>query len=170
MPRSLTILLASLALSLAACSTQAAPPAAAAADASVPPVSGLEVIPLTITQNGKTHRFRVEVARTSAEQAQGLMFRTELGPQDGMIFPTATPQFRSFWMRNTVMSLDLLFIGADGLVSNIAANATPYSEESIPSDGPVIAVLELVGGRAAQLGIMPGARVTWDRELALNGR
>ena len=67
-------------------------------------------------------------------------------------------------------SLDLLFIGADGLVSNIAADATPYSEESIPSDGPVVAVLELVGGRAAELGIMPGARVTWDRELALNGR
>ena len=170
MPRSLTILLASLALSLAACSTQAAPPAAAAADASVHPVSGLEVIPLTITQNGKTHRFRVEVARTSAEQAQGLMFRTELGPQDGMIFPSATPQFRSFWMKNVVIPLDLLFIGADGFVSNIAANTVPYSEDSIPSDGPVVAVLELAGGRAAELGITPGARVTWDREAALTGR
>ena len=170
MPRTLTMLLAGLALALAACSTQAAPPAAETASAAVHPVSGLDVLPLTITQNGKTHRFKVEVARTSAEQSQGLMFRTAMAPDEGMIFPTATPQFRSFWMRNTVMSLDLLFIGADGLVSNIAANATPYSEESIPSDGPVIAVLELVGGRAAQLGIMPGARVTWDRELALNGR
>jgi uncharacterized membrane protein (UPF0127 family) len=170
MPRMLTILLAGLALSLAACSTQAAPPAAEAASASVHPVSGLDVIPLTIDQNGKTHRFKVEIARTQAEQSQGLMFRTQMEPDEGMIFPTATPQFRSFWMRNTVMSLDLLFIGADGLVSNIAANATPYSEESIPSDGPVVAVLELVGGRAAELGITPGARVTWDRELALNGR
>lgn len=170
MSRTLTILLASLALSLTACSTQAAAPAAEASPASVHPVSGLDVIPLTITQNGKTHRFKVEVARTPEQQSQGLMFRTQMAPDEGMIFPTATPQFRSFWMRNTVMSLDLLFIGADGLVSNIAANATPYSEASIPSDGPVVAVLELTGGRAAELGIMPGARVTWDRELALNGR
>ena len=146
MPRTLTMLLAGLALALAACSTQAAPPAAETASAAVHPVSGLDIIPLTITQNGKTHRFNVEVARTSAEQSQGLMFRTAMAPDEGMIFPTATPQFRSFWMRNTVMSLDLLFIGADGLVSNIAANATPYSEESIPSDGPVIAVLDQSGG------------------------
>jgi uncharacterized protein len=170
MPRTLTILLTGLALPLAACSTQAAPPAAEAVQAAVHPVSGLDVIPLSITQNGETHRFRVEVARSQAEQSQGLMFRTELGPDEGMIFPTATPQFRSFWMRNTVMSLDLLFIGADGLVSNIAANAVPYSEASIPSDGPVVAVLELTGGRAAELGITPGARVAWDREAALNGR
>lgn len=170
MPRMFHILLAGLALSLTACSTQAAPPAAEAQSAAVHPVSGLDVIPLTISQNGKTHRFKVEVARSPAEQSQGLMFRTEMAPDEGMIFPTAAPQFRSFWMRNTVMPLDLLFIGADGLVSNIAANATPYSEESIPSDGPVVAVLELVGGRAAELGIMPGARVTWDRALALDGR
>ena len=161
MPRSLNILLASLALSLAACSTQAAPPAAAAADASVHPVSGLEVIPLTITQNGKTHRFRVEVARTSAEQAQGLMFRTELGPQDGMIFPSATPQFRSFWMRNTVIPLDLIFVGPDKRIINIIANAEPYSLDPLESAGPAIAVLELNGGRAAELCLKPGSRVEW---------
>ena len=61
------------------------------------------------------------------------------------------------------------FIGADGFVSNIAANAVPYSEDSIPSNGPVVAVLELAGGRAAELGITAGARVTWDREAALTG-
>ena len=169
MQRRLTILLTGLALGLAACSTQAAPPAPVAEEASVHPVSGLQVIPLTIEQNGKTHRFRVEVARTPAEQSQGLMFRTELGPEEGMIFPSATAQFRSFWMRNTVIPLDLLFIGADGFVSNIAANAVPYSEDSIPSAGPVVAVLELAGGRAAELGITAGARVTWDREAALTG-
>ena len=98
MRRLLIVLLAGFGLALAACSTQAAPPADMAEEGAVHPVSGLEVIPVTITQNGKTHRFRVEVARTPAEQAQGLMFRTELGPQDGMIFPSATPQFRSFWM------------------------------------------------------------------------
>jgi uncharacterized membrane protein (UPF0127 family) len=128
----------------------------------VHPVSGLDVIPLTISQDGKTHRFRVEVARTPEQQGQGLMFRTEMGPNEGMIFPTATPQFRSFWMRNTVIPLDLLFIGADQLVGNIAADAVPYSLDSIPSEGPVIAVLELNGGRAKALGITPGARVTWN--------
>lgn len=161
MPRLSTILPACLALALAACSTQAAPPAPAAETAAVHPVSGLEVIPLTIIQNGKTHRFRVEVARTAEEQSQGLMFRTELGPDEGMLFPTETRQFRSFWMKNTVIPLDIIFVGGDGFVSNIAAMTTPYSLDPIPSDGAVIAVLELRGGRAAELGIGPGARVSW---------
>jgi uncharacterized membrane protein (UPF0127 family) len=129
--------------------------------ANVHPVSGLEVIPLTISQDGKEHRFRVEVARTDAEQAQGLMFRTEMGPDEGMLFPTERPQARSFWMKNTVIPLDLIFVGPDGLISNIAANAVPYSLEPIPSSGAAIAVLELNGGRAAELGIKPGARVKW---------
>ena len=64
-------------------------------------------------------------------------------------------------MHNTVISLDMLFIGPDHLVSNIAANAVPYSETPIPSAGPAIAVLEIPGGRAQELGIMPGARVDW---------
>jgi uncharacterized protein len=156
-----TILPAAIGLALAACSTQAAPPAAPTETAAAHPVSGLQVIPLTITQNGKTHHFRVEVARTPAEQAQGLMFRTAMGADEGMLFPSETPQFRSFWMKNTVIPLDVIFIGADGLISNIAAMTTPYSLDPIPSDGPVVAVLELNGGRAAELGIMPGARVEW---------
>jgi uncharacterized membrane protein (UPF0127 family) len=156
-----TILPAVFALALAACSTQAAPPAPAAETAGVHPVSGLEVIPLTVTQNGRTHRFRVEVAATSEAQSRGLMFRTEMGPDEGMLFPTATPQFRSFWMKNTVIPLDIVFVGADGLISNIAAMTTPYSLDPIPSDGAAIAVLELNGGRAAELGITPGARVAW---------
>lgn len=155
------ILPACLGVALAACSTQAAPPAPPAETAAVHPVSGLEVIPLTVTQNGATHSFRVEVARTSEEQARGLMFRTELGPDEGMLFPSNTPQFRSFWMKNTVIPLDIIFVGADGLISNIAAMTTPYSLDPIPSDGPAIAVLELKGGRAAELGIGPGARVAW---------
>lgn len=154
---------ACLAATVACSGPQAAAPVptAESQSGSLHPVSGLEVIPLTITQDGKEHRFRVEVARTSAEQAHGLMFRTEMGPNEGMLFPTDRPQARSFWMKNTVIPLDLLFIGQDGLVSNIAANAVPYSLEPIPSSGPVIAVLELNGGRAAELGIRPGARVRW---------
>lgn len=157
------ILGACLAASVACCAPQAAEPTPAAESqtAAVHPVSGLEVIPLTVTQDGKAHRFRVEVARTDAEQAQGLMFRTEMGPNEGMLFPTERPQPRSFWMKNTVIPLDLIFVGSDGLITNIAANAVPYSLEPIPSAGAAIAVLELNGGRAAELGIRPGARVTW---------
>ena len=155
------ILPAVFGVALAACSTQAAPPAPQAESAAVHPVSGLEVIPLTITQDGATHRIRVEVARTPAEQAQGLMFRTTMGADEGMLFPSNTPQFRSFWMKNTVIPLDIIFVGADGFISNIAAMTTPYSLDPIPSDGPAIAVLELNGGRAAELGIRPGARVEW---------
>ena len=164
-------LLAAAACALAACSTQAAQSSPAAAEsASVHSFSGLRVIPVTLTENGRTHTIRAELAETPQQQAQGLMFRREMGADEGMLFPSDFPQVRSFWMRNTVIPLDLLFIGADGFVSNIAANAVPYSEDSIPSDGPVVAVLELAGGRAAELGITAGARVTWDREAALTGR
>jgi len=160
---SMRSLLLPLLLVLPACSPQAAEqePASAAQQGSVHPVSGLEVIPLTITSLGKTHSFRVEVARTQQEQARGLMFRTEMGPNEGMLFPYDPPRVLSFWMKNTVLSLDLIFIGPDRRVINVAANAVPYSEESIVSDAPAIATLELNAGRAKELGIVAGARVDW---------
>ena len=158
---SLPFALAALACG-AACSSQSTAPAPSTAAAPARhPVSGLEVIPLTIEQNGKSHPFRVEVARTMEQQQKGLMFRTAMGPDEGMLFPSDTPEARSFWMKNTVIPLDIVFIGPDHLISNIAANATPYSLDPIPSSGAAIAVLELNGGRAAQLGIRPGARVSW---------
>ena len=104
---------------------------------------------------------RVEVARSPQEQARGLMFRTEMGPDEGMLFPYAQPQILSFWMKNTVLSLDLVFIGPDRRVVNVAANAVPYSEAPILSDAPAIATLELNAGRARELGIVAGARVDW---------
>jgi uncharacterized membrane protein (UPF0127 family) len=148
---------------LAACSAQtsASAPEPAVAAPAKHPISGLDVIPLTISQNGKVHNFRVEVARTAEQQEKGLMFRTRMGPDEGMLFPSDQPAERSFWMKNTVIPLDIVFIGPDHRISNIAANAVPYSLEPIPSAGPAIAVLELNGGRAAQLGFTPGARVTW---------
>ncbi len=149
-------------LVLPACSPQAAEQApAAATQPTVHPESGLEVIPLTVTSLGKTHRFRVEVARTPQEQARGLMFRTAMGPNEGMLFPYDQPRVLSFWMKNTVLSLDLIFIGPDRRVVNVAANAVPYSEASIVSEAPAIATLELNAGRAAELGIVAGARVDW---------
>ena len=156
-------LLLPLLLILPACSPQAAErsPAPAARQASVHPVSGLQVIPLTVTSLGRKHSFRVELARTPQEQARGLMFRTEMGPNEGMLFPYESPQILSFWMKNTVLSLDLIFIGPDSRVINVAANAVPYSEASIRSDAPGIAVLELNAGRARELNIVAGATVDW---------
>lgn len=152
------------ALALAACSPRTADgaaPAAASAQTARHPESGLPVIPLTVWREGKKLPFRVEMAKSSAEQAKGLMFRTAMGPDEGMIFPMSPPRMASFWMRNTVIPLDIIFIGADGRISNIAANAEPYSERPLPSVGEVKGVLELAGGRAAQLGIVPGDRVEW---------
>ena len=157
---SLPIALAALLVS-SACSSQTSAPAPAAAVTGKHPISGLDVVPLTISQNGKSHAFRVEMARTMEQQEKGLMFRTAMGPDEGMLFPSDTAEQRSFWMKNTVIPLDIVFIGPDHLISNIAANAVPYSLEPITSAGAAIAVLELNGGRAAQLGIVPGARVSW---------
>jgi len=149
--------------SLSACSPQSAERASAAVvqEPSVHPVSGLQVIPLTVTAGDRTHSFRVELAQSLQEHARGLMFRTALGPDEGMLFPYDPPRVLSFWMKNTVIPLDLIFIGPDRRVINVAANATPYSEDPILSDAPGIAVLELKGGRAAELGIGPGAVVSW---------
>lgn len=157
--------LAALALALSACSSRASDgnPAAAptASQAARHPVSGLPVVPLSVMSGGKRHAFRVEVAGTRVEQARGLMFRTEMGADEGMIFPMAPPRDASFWMKNTVISLDIIFIGPDRRILNIAANTVPYSEAPVPSAGPAGAVLELNAGRAAQLGLAPGDTVEW---------
>jgi uncharacterized membrane protein (UPF0127 family) len=149
-----------LAAALGAC-TPGAGEASSSKAAAVHPQSGLRVIPLTVTSAGKRHSFRVEVAATPEQQARGLMFRTSMAPDEGMIFPMDPPRGASFWMRNTVIPLDLLFIAADGRILNIAANAMPYDESPLPSIGPVKAVLELNGGRAAQLEMVPGDKVAW---------
>ena len=152
----------------AACSPQPAAEATpakavASAEAQTPqrhPTSGLAVIPLSVTTASGTHRFRAEVAATPAEQQKGMMFRTAMAPDEAMIFPNAVPQVRSFWMKNTVIPLDIIYIGPDRRVLNIVSG-TPYSLESLPSAGPVINVLEIAGGRAAQLGIKPGDAIAW---------
>jgi len=123
--------------------------------------AGLEQVPLTITSGGGLHRFTVEVASTSEQQATGLMYRNKLSPDRGMVFPFDPPRDASFWMRNTLIPLDMIFIRADGSIANIEANTVPYSEEPVTSDGPVMAVLEIAGGRSAELGIKPGDKVEW---------
>lgn len=125
------------------------------------PQTGLKVVPLTIVSGAKEHRYKVEVAQTSAQQSKGMMFRTKVSPGTGMIFPMQPPRPASFWMRNTLVSLDLLFIGADGRIRNIVADAVPHSEAPLNSIGDVAAVLELAGGEAARAGFKPGDRVRW---------
>lgn len=158
-----TVAAAAALLVLIGCSPQLPAEASPAAQADAParhPESGLEVIPLTIDSAKGPHAFRVEVAATPAEQQKGLMFRTSLGPDEGMIFPNSPPAVRSFWMKNTVIPLDLIFIGPDRRILNIG-HGTPYALDPILSAGPAIGVLEIAGGRAAELGIAAGDKVAW---------
>ncbi|HXG80889.1 MAG TPA: DUF192 domain-containing protein [Sphingomicrobium sp.] len=117
---------------------------------------------MTIYSGGKAHRFIVEVAATPEEQRVGLMNRASLAPDRGMIFPFEQERIASFWMRNTLIPLDMIFIRADGSITNIEANTVPLSEEPVMSYEPVTAVLEIAGGRSAELGIKPGDRVDWS--------
>ncbi len=159
-----SLIFAPLSLSLcAACTAQAGAEAVPTAQtgAAVHPESGLPVIPLTVMAARGKHVFKVEVAATAAAQAKGLMFRTELGPDEGMIFPRDGFSQASFWMKNTPLALDIIFIGVDGRISNIAANTVPYSLDPVSSAGLASGVLEIRGGRAAALGIAAGDKVKW---------
>jgi uncharacterized membrane protein (UPF0127 family) len=112
--------------------------------------------PLTIQAgSGARHVFQVEVADDPGERAQGLMFRRSMAADHGMLFDFRTSAEVGFWMENTYLPLDLLFIRADGRIARIS-RGTPLSREVIPSGEPVLAVLELNAGTAARLGIRPG--------------
>ena len=105
------------------------------------------------------HVFSVEVADNDAERAKGLMYRKELPEGRGMLFDFHREQDVSFWMQNTYIPLDMIFIRADGRILRIAENTEPLSTRLVPSGGPVRAVLEVIGGSARKLGIAPGDRV-----------
>ena len=126
--------------------------------------AGLEQVPLTVTTaNGKTHRFTVEVARTPEEQAYGLMNRQSLAPDRGMIFPYSPPRPVGFWMKDTLIPLDMIFIAPGGKILRIEANTVPLSLDPVGSGEAVEAVLELAGGRSVELGIAAGDWVSWKR-------
>lgn len=116
----------------------------------------LDVTPLSVRSGGDTHEFTVEIADTPEAIQQGLMFRERLAPDAGMLFDFGVTRQAGMWMKNTLIPLDMLFILEDGRVVAIARNAQPGSLRSISPGVPVRAVLELAGGRAAQLGIEPG--------------
>lgn len=112
-----------------------------------------------IATDGRKVPIEIEVASDQQEKALGLMFRTELGDHQGMLFPYEEPRELSMWMHNTYIPLDMLFIRQDGVIHRIERQAEPLSDRVITSGGPVSAVLELAGGAADRLGIKPGDRV-----------
>lgn len=112
------------------------------------------------TAAGVDHMFTVELADTPDEQSRGLMFRESLAPDAGMLFDFHVSRPTSFWMQNTLIPLDMLFIDAKGKIVHIHENAVPQSLEPIPSQHPASAVIELNGGRAKAEGIAPGDTVS----------
>ncbi len=121
----------------------------------------VSTIPLVIRSQGRSLTFAVEVARTPQEQAKGLMFRRSVADDGGMLFPMDPPRTASFWMEDTPIPLDMIFINTDGTIAFVAPDRKPNSREPISAGVPVGAVLELRGGRAAELGIREGDRVSW---------
>jgi len=119
----------------------------------------LPTAPLVIDTSKGPVQFTVEMAITPTQQETGLMFRKSVAPNAGMLFDFVHETETNFWMKNTLVPLDMLFIKANGTIARIAVNAKPLSEDSIPSYEPVRAVLEIAGGRAGQLGLKAGDKV-----------
>ena len=126
----------------------------------IPPsarAAGLATIEI-VSKSG-VHAFSVDLATNDAERSRGLMFRKELPEGHGMLFDFQPEQPVAFWMHNTYISLDMIFIRGDGRILRIAENTEPMSDRLVPSGGPVRAVLEVIAGTARKLGIAPGDRV-----------
>lgn len=128
------------------------PAAAPAADATVELVTA-----------GGRHPFTVEIADTIEARSRGLMFRDSMAPDHGMLFDFGFDQDVAFWMKNTILSLDMVFVRGDGTVVSIAPATTPFSLEPVPSGAPVRFVLEVVAGTAARIGLKPGDKLAHPR-------
>ena len=115
--------------------------------------------PLEIVTKSGVQMFSVEMATTEEEKTTGLMYRKELPDGKGMLFDFSPEQEVSMWMKNTFISLDMIFIRADGRILRIAENTEPQSTKIIPSRGPAKGVLEVIAGTAKKYGIAPGDRV-----------
>ena len=119
-------------------------------------------MPLTITTaSGQIHRFTVEVARTPEEHANGLMNRNSMPADHGMIFPYQPAQTVAFWMKDTLIPLDIIFVSPGGKILRVQENVVPMSLDPVGSGDVVEAVLEINGGKASELGIAAGDKVTW---------
>lgn len=151
-------------LAAAATLSSGCTPAQTSADTAAPRTRTV----VTISTGSETHRFNAEIAATKAEQARGMMFETAIADDYAMLFAPypaegGGPVEASFWMKNTPSSLDIIFIRPDGTIARIAENTVPFSETSVASGEPVSAVLEIRGGRSAELGIDAGSKVSWPK-------
>jgi uncharacterized protein len=139
-----------------------------AAETGPAPVQAAKKIEVTVDSVNGPHVFQVEVARTTAEQERGLMFRTNIPENGGMLFTPypaeGAPREASFWMKNTPTALDILFIRKDGSIARIGENAVPFSEDNVKSGEPVAAVLEINAGISSKLGIKAGDKVHWAKQ------
>ena len=157
--RPLHLLLLRLALGLALAG--ALSPVCLAQSAPIESLTRFPRTTLEIVARGNRDRFQIWIADTPARQEQGLMFVRDLPRDQGMIFPQGSPDVAHFWMKNTYIPLDMVFIGADGRIAKIIANAHPFSLDVLSSDVPVAAVLEIHGGEAQALGLRVGDPVSW---------
>ena len=124
------------------------------------PAAALEKQPLTFATSSGSHAVTVEVADTDRTRSTGLMYRRSIGPDEGMLFIYDREQEITMWMKNTYISLDMIFVKRDGTISHIATNTEPFSENIIPSEGPALAVIEMAAGSASRLGLRPGDKVS----------
>lgn len=132
-----------------------------AAGSSAPLFPGLEQAELEAVTRSGTHRFKVWIAADDRSREQGLMEVRALPADHGMLFLFDRPQPVAFWMKDTYLSLDIIFITAEGRVMNVAPHARPLSFDPIESEGPVTAVLELIAGTAEDIGLQPGDRIIY---------
>lgn len=152
--RSLLGMAASFALAGSASALPRQSPASCKGQPEIKPLEPLQVV----TSRGP-QKFLVEVARTPRQREYGLMCRKTLAADRGMLFLFDRPDIQAFWMRNTLIPLDIIYIGANGRVVSFVRSARPLDETPLPSFGPAIATLELASGRTAQIDLKPGDRV-----------
>jgi uncharacterized protein len=131
---------------------------------------GLQLAELEVKTQSGSHRFKVWIADDDESREQGLMRVRELPSDCGMLFLFDRPQVVAFWMKDTYLSLDLVFIAPDGKVVNVAPHARPFSLDRIESDGPVTAVLEVLAGTAEDIALRPGDRIIYPTTLSTPAR
>jgi uncharacterized membrane protein (UPF0127 family) len=132
------------------------------ADTEAGPQTGLKRAPLTINTASGKKNFIVEIADTPESREIGMMWRRIILANEGMIFDFKTPKYASFWMKNTFVPLDIIFIRQDGTIARVAANAKPQDLTPVDSGEPILAVLEIKGGEAKKQKITAGQKVDFS--------
>ncbi len=129
-----------------------------------PPAAAADEVVLVV--DGERHVFSAEIADDPVERSRGLMFRESIPTDHGMLFDFGVERHVTFWMKNTLISLDIIFVEADGDIVAVAEETTPLSLDSIPSDAPVRFVFEVIAGTVDRLGLEPGDRLDHPRVVS----